>query len=81
MKTIVTIDDAILRDAQAFAAKEGMSLTRLVEEGLRMRLKVCARRERTKQDMRVPVSSCTGGLLPGVDPCSNASMLDAADRA
>jgi len=38
MQTTLRIDDKLYRDAKAKAAREGVTLTRLLEEGLRMRL-------------------------------------------
>ena len=80
MKTTLNIDDALVRDAKAFAARQGKSLTRLVEEGLRMRVNARGATDRAARKLRLPVSPCRGGLLPGVNPASNASMMDAADR-
>ncbi len=38
MQTTLRIDDRLYREAKAEAAREGVSLTRFLEEGLRMRL-------------------------------------------
>jgi hypothetical protein len=38
MQTTLRIDDNLYRDAKAKAAREGVTLTRFLEEGLRMRL-------------------------------------------
>ncbi len=40
MQTTLRIDDEIYREAKAKAAREGVTLTRFLEEGLRLRLKV-----------------------------------------
>ena len=80
MKTTLDLDDALLRSAQAFAAQNGSTVTRLIEEGLRIRLRAQARAATTPR--RAPVIKVyrgKGGLLPGIDPTSNRSMLDAAD--
>ena len=37
MKMRLNIDDALVRDAKVFAARQGKCLTRQIEEGLRMR--------------------------------------------
>lgn len=37
MQTTLRIDDRIYREAKAEAAREGMTMTRFLEEGLRMR--------------------------------------------
>ena len=38
MQTTLRIDDALYREAKAEAARSGVTLTRFLEEGLRMRL-------------------------------------------
>lgn len=38
MQTTLRIDDRLYREAKAEAAREGVSLTRFLEEGLRLRL-------------------------------------------
>ena len=78
MKTTLDLNDALMRNAKAFAAQNGSTLTRLVEEGLRMRLSAPATSGKTRV-APLPYSPCIGGLLPGIDPTSNQSMLDAAD--
>jgi hypothetical protein len=66
-------------EAKADAARERTTLTRIVEEGLSLRLRGPVRVKRRVQSL--PVSSRSGGLLPGIDPLSNQSLLDAADMA
>jgi hypothetical protein len=81
MKTTLDLDSDLLRQAKAAAALEGTSLTRLIEEGLSLRLRVPVASGRAMQPVRpVPVfTRSRGGLRPGIDPCSNRSLLDAAD--
>jgi hypothetical protein len=78
MKTTLDIDDELLIKAKAVSARERKSLTALIEEGLRLRLR--------RPDSRRPALSHplaihegNGGLAAGVDPLSNRSLLDAAD--
>ena len=78
MKTTLDINDSLLVEAKAQAARMRVSLTRLVEEGLRMRLK--AQEAPQGRRVKLPVYRGKSGLAPGVDPLSNKSMLDAADR-
>ncbi len=40
MQTTLRLDDHIYREAKAKAAREGITLTRFLEEGLRMRLEM-----------------------------------------
>jgi predicted metalloprotease len=76
MKTTLDIDDQLLSNAKVLAAQERTSLTRLIEEGLRMRLKAREVVQRGRR-IRLPVFKGRGGLVAGVDPLSNKAMLDA----
>jgi hypothetical protein len=78
MKTTLDLRDDLLARAKARAAQERTTLTRMIEEGLVLRL----RRERAVKTAALdvlPVSSRRGGLLPGIDATRNQSMQDAAD--
>ena len=75
MKTTLDINDQLLADAKALAAQHRTSLTRLIEEGLQMRLRAQGAPQRGK--LRLPVFKGSGGLLVGVNPLSNKSLLDA----
>ena len=80
MKTTLDIDDELLVKAKAASARERKSLTTLIEEGLRLRL----RRPRSRPGSgkhALPVYHGKGGLVKGIDSHSNRSMLDAADDA
>jgi hypothetical protein len=77
MKTTLDLDDELLARAKSAAARERKSLTTLIEEGLRLRLR---RRGPTRPGTRAPaVFSGKGGLVSGVDPTSNRSLNEAAD--
>jgi hypothetical protein len=78
MKTTLDIDDRLLREAKAAAAKERKSLTRLIEEGLALRLRARPQ-DRARRRVALPISQRTGGFRPGIDPTSNKSVLDAID--
>jgi hypothetical protein len=78
MKTTLDLNDQLLTEAKALAARRRTSLTRLIEEGLQLRLRAesdAAPRPR----VRLPVFKGRGGLIAGVDPLSNRSLLEAAD--
>jgi hypothetical protein len=75
MKTTLDINDKLLADAKVLAAQQRTSLTRLIEEGLRLRLRTDAAPQRGK--LRLPVFKGRGGLATGVDPMSNKAMLAA----
>jgi hypothetical protein len=77
MKTTLDLNDALLTRAKALAAQQRTSLTRLIEEGLQLRLR--AQRAPSKP-VRLPVHRGKGGLVAGLDATSNKAMLDAADQ-
>jgi hypothetical protein len=73
MKTTLDIDDQLLSEAKALAAHQRTSLTRLIEEGLHLRLRV-----RSPAGPRtLPLLKGRGGLVAGVDPGSNKALLKA----
>ena len=78
MKTTLDLNDVLIANAKAVAAQQRTSLTRVVEEGLRLRLQ-SPRGRRASAPIRLPVFAGKGGLVKGVDPLSNKSMLDAAE--
>jgi hypothetical protein len=77
MRTTVDLPAELLREARQRAAEEGTTLTALLSEGLRLRLGGGHTRRRRRRAL--PVSKVGGGLQPGIDPASNASLFDAAD--
>ena len=78
MKTTLNLDDDLLARAKALAAIERKSLTRLIEEGLSLRLRK-AGLERPGAQPVIPVFGGGAGLRAGIDPSSNRSLLDACD--
>lgn len=78
MKTTLDIQDNLLANAKAMAALQRTTLTRLIEEGLEMRLrKVTPPASKSKPTF--PVFDGKSGLAPGLTGLSNRQMLDAAD--
>jgi hypothetical protein len=75
MKTTLDINDRLLADAKALAAQEGTSLTRVIEQGLQLRLR--SRKPLRTGRLRLPVFKGRGGLALGVDPTSNNAMFAA----
>ena len=76
MKTTLDINDQLLADAKALAAQQRTSLTRVIEEGLKLRLRARAASAKQRR-VRLPVFKGRGGLVAGVDPLSNQAMLEA----
>jgi hypothetical protein len=77
MKTTLDLNDTLLIEAKALAAQQRTTLTRLIEEGLQLRL----RKQRAQtRPLHIPVYRGKGGLQPGLDGLSNKALLNAADR-
>lgn len=75
MRTTVRLDDGLLRQAKAEAARRGETLTALIERGLRLVLGE-RRATRDREPVRLPVCRAGGGALPGVDLDDSAAVLD-----
>lgn len=73
MRTTVRIRDELLQRAKRRAHLEGRTLTAMIEEGLGLVL--ASKRVAPAERLELPVSCCTGGVLPGVD-LSRASELE-----
>lgn len=81
MKTTLDINSSLLQSAKAFAAQQSTSLTRLIEEGLQLRLRTNASLNCGETPTpAIPVYQGKGGLVSGVNPSSNKAMLDAVDN-
>lgn len=78
MQTTLRLDDELYRRAKTEAVKQGMSLTKLVEEAIRERLDRPAPSPRRRR-LRLPVSTAAGGLAPGFSNLQEA--VAAADLA
>ena len=75
-RTTVRLPDDLIRRAKRKAAAQSRSLTALIEDGLRHMLSERARRGGRAHP---PVSSATGGLMPGVDLDDTASLQEMDD--
>lgn len=78
MRTTVRLDEGLLEQARREAARRGVTLTALIEQGLRMALRRPRIPSRTDR-VQLPVSRATGGLLPGIDLNDSAGLLDRMD--
>ena len=78
MKITLNINDSLLAEAKAFAAQQQTSLTRLIEEGLQLRLR--ARKTHSqKTQQQIHVYKGRGGLVAGLNPLRNKAMWDATE--
>lgn len=74
MRTTVRLDDDLLARAKAHAARSGTSLTRVIEDALRVLLE---RSEAPRQTRPFKMVTFKGeGLQPGVDLDDSAALLD-----
>ncbi len=76
MRTTITIDDQVYRDAKALAAKSSRSVSELIEDAVRTALRSGA----------APIGEVDplptfgrGGTVPGVDLTDRSSLLEAMD--
>jgi len=78
MRTTVRLDDALLDRARQEAARRGVTLTALIEQGLQLVLRrPLQRTERPR--IHLPECRVGGGVLPGVDLDDSAGLLDRMD--
>jgi hypothetical protein len=77
MRTTIRVDDQLLADAKAKAARTGRTLTEVIEDALRESL---ARHEGGPKEDHGPLPTFQGkGIQAGVDLDSSAAMLDLMD--
>ena len=76
MRTTVSIHDELLESAKLRARERGVTLSRLVEDGLRRELSAAP--DHAPRPV-VPVFRGGGGLLPGVDITSNRALYELLD--
>lgn len=78
MKTTLNLNDQVLRQAKGRAAREGITLTRFVEDALRARLSDARRR---KRGFRLRLETVTGTSPPNVDIADRDALYEVIDRA
>jgi hypothetical protein len=73
MRTTIRIDERLLADAKARAARSGKTLNAVIEDALRESLM----RRNTPSRERLELPTFPGGqLIPGVDLDDSAALLD-----
>ena len=82
VRTTLDLDAELLAEAKALAARERLTLTRLIEEGLALRLRRAAGVAARHPRPTLPVHAGRGGLTAAVtDPSRNTALLDEIGRA
>jgi len=75
MRTTVRLDGALLERARHEAARRGVTLTSLIEQGLRLVLRRPLKRTE-RPVVKLPECHAGGGVRPGVDLDDSAAVLD-----
>ena len=78
MKTTLNLNDRVLDKAKRRAAREGITLTRLVEDALRARLSASNKR---KTPFKLQLHTVKGDSPPSVDFCDRNALYDVIDDA
>jgi hypothetical protein len=76
MKITLDLNDQLIASAKTLAAQQRTSLTRLIEEGLQLRLRTLADAPAASR-VQLPMLNGQDGLVAGVDLGSNKAMLEA----
>jgi hypothetical protein len=79
MRTTVRLDDALLDRARREAARRGMTLTALIEHGLRLAMRQPLK-PTDKVHVALPVCRAGGGVARGVNLDDSAGLLDRMDQ-
>jgi hypothetical protein len=78
MRTTVRLPPDLLARAKEKAHREGLTLTALIEEGLR---KMIAAPQTKSRKVRLPrVSRARGRLCPGIDATKTSALLEIGDQ-
>jgi hypothetical protein len=77
-RTTVRLPPDLVKRAKRKAAAEGRTLTALIEEGLRL-VVAEKRSEASRKRVLPPVSTATGGPMPGVDYRSFSALQEMED--
>lgn len=79
MRTTIRLDDELLSQAKQHALETRITLTALIEDALRERLRRGEDPRRNAEPVRLTTRGGTG-LLSGVDLDDSAALLDAMDE-
>jgi hypothetical protein len=80
MRTTIRLDDQLLAEAKAIAARSGRTLTEVIEDALRESLARYGSGKDGRKPKPIALPTFKGkGLQPGVDLDSSAALLDLMD--
>jgi hypothetical protein len=79
MRTTVRLDKALLERAREEAARRGVTLTALIEQGLRLAMRRPLPRS-ARVLVKLPECRARGGTMPGVDLDDAATLLDRMEQ-
>jgi predicted transcriptional regulator len=77
MRTTIRIDDELYREVKAKAARSGRTVAAVLEDAVRRGLAPSERRAGAQYSVQ---ATGAGGLQPGVDLSSNATVAEAMDE-
>lgn len=77
-RTTIRLPEELMRRARHKAAAQGVTLTALIEDGLRRTLNERTAPAKAKRVLP-PVSTATGGLMPGIDLNDSAALQEMDD--
>jgi predicted DNA-binding ribbon-helix-helix protein len=75
MRTTVRLDEALIIRAKNEAARRGVTLTSLIEQGLKSAL-TRPQKKNARSHVQLPVCKMKGGTLPGINIDRMADLLD-----
>jgi hypothetical protein len=78
LRTTVRLEESLLEQAKAEAARRNTTLTALVEQGLHMVIKEGQAPAHHKK-YELPISDKTGGPMPGINISNSAELWDILD--
>jgi hypothetical protein len=79
MRTTVRLDERLLREAKQFAARNGRTLTAVIDDALRQLLARAETRPAARP-FRIRAFKGGTGLAPGVDLDDSAALLDRMEK-
>ncbi len=78
LRTTVRLEESLLEQAKAEAARRNTTVTALIEQGLYLVIKE-GQKPKARKKIELPISTKGGGPLPGIDISNSADLLDIMD--